>query len=127
MFQAPAYVGILGPVNREQQDWLLAMAVIIATVLAVATCIFTIAILLITNVLLMREQSSKIKSHRTYVLRGTPHGSFLGTPFILKTKNTNMEMEGLSLYLGGPWGPVHARQVYTTEIYFCLYLKMLVN
>lgn len=57
MFQAPAYLGILGAVSRKQQGWLLAMAVIIATIMAIVTHLFTIAILLIANLLLVRELS----------------------------------------------------------------------
>jgi hypothetical protein len=33
------------------------MAVIVATIMAIVTCVFTIAILLIANLLLVREQS----------------------------------------------------------------------
>lgn len=54
-------MGILGAMSRKQQGWLLVMAAIIATVSAVVTYIFTIAILLITNLLLVREQSWRFK------------------------------------------------------------------
>lgn len=124
MFQAPAYVGILGAVSRKQQGW---PGDGCHHCHNYGRCHLRLHYCYFANrqpaACERAELEVQIKPYRTYALLSIPepgllgtHGSFLGTLFTLKTKNTNMEMVGRICLFGVVLGDlVYARQVNTTE------------